>query len=260
MARSTYYYNRKRLGQSDGYDTIRNCIRTIYDKHHGRYGYRRITAQLNNDGININHKTVQKLMGQMSLKAQRKRQHYHSYKGNVGKVAPNIINRDFNTSGPNQKWTTDVTQMRIKDKWVYLSPILDMFNGEIISYTISSRPDLSMVMTMLNKAFQSRDIHGNLIIHSDQGWHYRHKSYKGFLKKKKAIQSMSRKGNCLDNAVIENFWGILKTEWFYLNKFDSIESFLEQLESYIHYFNYERDSSVLCYRTPIEVRYTNMIA
>ena len=254
MARSTYYYNRKRLGQSDGYDTIRDCIRTIYDKHHGRYGYRRITAQLNNDGININHKTVQKLMGQMSLKAQRKRQHYHSYKGDVGKVAPNIINRDFNTSGPNQKWTTDVTQMRIKDKWVYLSPILDMFNGEIISYTISSRPDLSMVMTMLNKAFQSRDIHGNLIIHSDQGWHYQHRSYQKALENRHITQSMSRKGNCLDNAMMENFFGLMKNELLYLQEWDSIDQFKKALRSYIRYYNNDRIKLRLKGKSPVQYR------
>ena len=135
-----------------------------------------------------------------------------------------------------------------------------MHSKEIIAYSVSFIPNMKLIMSMIKMAFRKMRNPKGVIIHSDQGWHYRHKSYKGFLKKKKAIQSMSRKGNCLDNAVIENFWGILKTEWFYLNKFDSIESFLEQLESYIHYFNYERDSSVLCYRTPIEVRYTNMIA
>ena len=169
MARSTFYYNAKRLGQPDGYDAIRKRIRVIFNRHRSRYGYRRITDQLHNEGIDINHKTVQKLMGQMGLKAKRKRQHYHSYKGEIGKTAPNVLNRDFKATAPNQKWTTDVTQVKIKDKWVYLSPVLDMFNGEIVSYVISDHPDLKMVMTMLDKAFRKRNISGNLIFHSDQG-------------------------------------------------------------------------------------------
>ena len=129
MARSTYYYHTKRQGLTDGYDAVRERIRAIYDKHYGRYGYRRITVQLRNEGTDINHKTVQKLMSQMGLKAKRKRQHYRSYRGELGKIAPNVINRDFHADKPNQKWTTDVTQVKIKDKWVYLSPVLDMFNG-----------------------------------------------------------------------------------------------------------------------------------
>lgn len=172
MARSTFYYHTKRMGRSDGYDSIRERIRSVYEEHHGRYGYRRITAQLHNEGLDINHKTVQKLMGQMSLKAKRKTQHYRSYKGEIGRVAPNVLNRDFRASAPNRKWATDVTQVKIKDRWIYLSPILDMFNGEIVSYTISDSPCLQMVMAMLDKAFKKRDIHGDLILHSDQGWHY----------------------------------------------------------------------------------------
>ena len=177
MARSTFYYHAKRMGQPDGYDTVRKRIVEIYEANCGRYGYRRVTAQLHNEGLDINHKTVQKLMGQMSLKAKRKPQRYRSYKGEIGRVAPNVLNRDFRASAPNRKWATDVTQVKIKDRWIYLSPILDMFNGEIVSYTISDSPNLRMVMGMLDKAFKKRDIHGNLILHSDQGWHYQHKMY-----------------------------------------------------------------------------------
>jgi transposase InsO family protein len=193
-------------------------------------------------------------MGQMSLKAKRKRQHYHSYRGDIGKVAPNIIDRDFNALGPNQKWTTDVTQMRIKDKWVYLSPILDMFNGEIVSYTISSSPDLRMVMTMLDKAFQNRDIQGNLILHSDQGWHYQHKSYQKALENRHITQSMSRKGNCLDNAMMENFFGLMKNELLYLQEWDSIDQFKKALRSYIRYYNNDRIKLRLKGKSPVQYR------
>ncbi|MBQ6574398.1 MAG: IS3 family transposase, partial [Bacteroidales bacterium] len=195
MARSTYYYHTKRLSEPDGYDAARAAIHKIYDHHKGRYGYRRITIQLCNDGIHLNHKTVQKLMVQMGLYGKRKKAKYKSYKGEVGKIAPNVIDRYFIATAPNQKWTTDVTEVKIKDKKMYLSPILDMFNGEIISYTISYHPDLKMAMSMLNKAFKKTYIPKGLILHSDQGWHYQHLKYQKALKGRSIIQSMSRKGN-----------------------------------------------------------------
>ena len=254
MARSTFYYHTKRLGQLDGYDTIRERIRKIYHKHHGRYGYRRITDQLHADGIDINHKTVQKLMGQMGLKAKRKRQHYRSYKGELGKIAANVINRDFHADAPDQKWTTDVTQVKIKDCKIYLSPVLDMFNGEIISYVISDSPDLKMVMTMLDKAFKKRDIHGDLIFHSDQGWHYQHKRYQKALEDRHITQSMSRKGNCLDNAMMENFFGLMKNELLYLQEWDSIDQFKKALREYIRYYNNDRIKLRLKGKSPVQYR------
>ena len=254
MARSTFYYHTKRLGQPDGYDAIRERIRKIYHKHHGRYGYRRITEQLHTDGIDINHKTVQKLMGQMGLKAKRRKQHYRSYKGELGKIAPNVINRDFHADAPDQKWTTDVTQVKIRDRKVYLSPVLDMFNGEIISYVISDSPDLKMVMTMLEKAFRKRDIHSNLIFHSDQGWHYQHKRYQKALEDRNITQSMSRKGNCLDNAIMENFFGLMKNELLYLKEWDSIDQFKTALREYIRYYNNDRIKLRLKGKSPVQYR------
>jgi len=254
MARSTFYYHTKRMGQPDGYDTVRKRIRSVYEEHHGRYGYRRITAQLCNEGVVINHKTVQKLMGQMSLKAKVKRQHYRSYKGELGKVAPNVINRNFLASAPDQKWTTDVTQVKIKERKMYLSPILDMFNGEIVSYTISDSPDLKMVMGMLDKAFKKRDIQGNLIFHSDQGWHYQHKKYQKALEDRNITQSMSRKGNCLDNAMMENFFGLMKNELLYLQDWNSVEQFKDALRKYIQYYNNDRIKLRLNGKSPVQYR------
>ena len=254
MARSTFYYHTKRMGRPDGYDAVRKRIRSVYEKHRGRYGYRRITAQLRNEGVDINHKTVQKLMGQMSLKAKGKRQHYRSYKGEIGRVAPNVLNRDFRASAPNQKWATDVTQVKIKDRWIYLSPILDMFNGEIVSYTISDSPGLKMVMGMLDKAFKKRDIHGNLILHSDQGWHYQHKMYQKALEDRNITQSMSRKGNCLDNAMMENFFGLMKNELLYLHDWNSVDQFKEALIKYIQYYNNDRIKLRLNGKSPVQYR------
>ena len=190
----------------------------------------------------------------MSLKAKRKKQHYRSYKGELGKVAPNVINRDFKASAPDQKWTTDVTQVKIKDKKIYLLPILDMFNGEIVSYTISDSPDLEMVITMLDKAFKKRDIQEKLIFHSDQGWHYQHKRYQKALEDRHIIQSMSRKGNCLDNAIMENFFGIMKEELLYLQEWDSIDRFKIELRKYIRYYNNDRIKLRLNGKSPAHYR------
>lgn len=254
MARSTFYYHTKRMGRPDGYDSARERIRSVYEEHHGRYGYRRITAQLHNEGLDINHKTVQKLMGQMSLKAKRKTQHYRSYIGEIGRVAPNVLNRDFRASAPNRKWATDVTQVKIKDRWIYLSPILDMFNGEIVSYTISDSPCLQMVMAMLDKAFKKRDIHGNLTLHSDQGWHYQHRMYQKALENRNITQSMSRKGNCLDNAMMENFFGLMKNELLYLHDWNSVDEFKHALMDYIHYYNNDRIKLRLKGKSPVQYR------
>lgn len=254
MARSVFYYHIRRLNETDGYDDVRRSIMEIYDQNHGRYGYRRITAQLRNEGIEINHKLVQRLMLQIHLKAKRRRQHYHSYKGEIGKIASNVLDRDFFASRPNRKWTTDVTQVNIHDRKLYLSPILDMFNGEIISYTISSSPDLKMVVTMLNKAFKKHNGLEGLIFHSDQGWHYQHSKYQQMLKDKGIIQSMSRKGNCLDNAMMENFFGLMKSELLYLQDWNSVEEFEKALRAYINYYNNDRIKLRLKGKSPVQYR------
>ena len=260
MARSTFYYHTKRLGQPDGYDAIRERIFKIYHKHHGRYGYRRVTDQLHAEGIDINHKTVQKLMAQMDLKAKRKKQHYRSYKGELGKIAPNVINRNFHADAPNQKWTTDVTQVKIKDRKMYLSPVLDMFNGEIVSYVISDSPDLKMVMSMLDRAFKKRDIQGNLIFHSDQGWAYQMGTYVERLKCEKIFQSMSRKGTCLDNSVMENFFGLLKQEIYYGHTYHSFEELEQAIRRYIAYYNNRRIKERLGWLSPVEYRLRHAVA
>ena len=254
MAKSTFYHNKKRLGQSDGYDASRQRIRDIYVNHKGWYGYRRVTAQLRNEGILLNHKTVQKLMREMGLKARRRKQHYHSYKGEVGKVAPNILRRDFVALQPNQKWTTDVTQVNIHDRKIYLSPILDMFNGEIVSYTISHSPDLKMVIGMLRKAFRKVKDTKGMIMHSDQGWQYQHTTYQQMLRSHGVIQSMSRKGNCLDNSIMENFFGLMKTELLYLRDWSSIDEFEKELRDYIDYYNNDRIKLRLNGKSPVQYR------
>jgi putative transposase len=238
MARTTYYYNIR--PREDKYAQIRKDIIRIFNKNKGRYGYRRVYQQLRAEGIDINHKTVAKLMVEMGLYARKPKLHYHSYKGEVGKIAPNVLQRDFATDAPNRKWTTDVSQVDIRGKKCYISPILDMWNGEIISYVISDRPDLKMVVDMLQKAFRKHPQTNGLIMHSDQGWQYQHTRYQYLLREHGITQSMSRKGNCLDNSVMENFFGLMKNELLYNNRWESIEDFKAALIEYIRYYNNER--------------------
>lgn len=193
-------------------------------------------------------------MQQMNLKSKVRRVKYRSYRGQVGKTAPNILNREFETSLPNQKWATDVTEFKVADRKAYLSPIIDMFNGEIISYTISDRPDLKMVMDMIYSAKRKIKNTDGVMLHSDQGWHYQHMHYQQTLKKYGIRQSMSRKGNCLDNAVMENFFGIMKSELLYLHQFSDMEVFKRELRKYINYYNYDRIKLKLNGKSPVQYR------
>ena len=222
--------------------------------HSMRYGYRRVYQQLRNEGYTINHKTVQRLMQEMNLKSKVRKVRYLSYRGEVGKTAPNILNRNFKAVRPNQKWATDVTEFKVADRKAYLSPIMDMFNGEIVAYTISDRPDLKMVMDMMSTAKRKVKSTNGVILHSDQGWHYQHMKYQQRLKRYGIIQSMSRKGNCLDNAVMENFFGIMKSELLYLQQFSDMEVFKCELRKYINYYNNERIKLKLNGKSPVQYR------
>ena len=242
------------MKQPDKYAELKDMIQQIFSENKGRYGYRRITMELHNRGYHINHKTVQKLMKQCGLKCEIPKRKYRSYKGEVGKIAPNIIARNFKADKPNQKWTTDVTKFAVKDQKVYLSPILDMYNGEIISYNLSLHPTFYQTMDMIDKAFAKIPDNTGLILHSDQGWQYQMKRYQHRLKEKGVIQSMSRKGNCLDNSVMENFFGLLKTEMFYKHNFDSAEHLIDEIEKYIDYYNNKRIKGKLKGLSPVQYR------
>ena len=240
LPRSTFYYHLKRMDKEDKYKAEKAETASIYHENKGRYGYRRMTIVLHDRGFTLNHKTVQRLMKQLGLVCHVRVKKYRSYKGEVGKIAPNLLNRDFHAEKPNQKWVTDVTEFSLFGQKLYLSPVLDLHNGYLVSYTISDRPVLSMVTTMLTTAFKTIPDGTGLILHSDQGWQYQHKEYQQMLKRKGIRQSMSRKGNCLDNAVMENFFGLLKSELLYLQKFDSMEHFKLELTAYLDYYNNHR--------------------
>lgn len=240
LPRATYYYYAKRRTQPDKYSEIKEQITEICTENKGRFGYRRITAVLHNRRYHINHKTVQRLMKELGIICRVRMKKYHSYKGEVGKIAPNLLERNFEAEKPNQKWATDITEFSLFGQKLYLSPILDLCSRDIISYTISERPALSLVTEMLDKAFEIIPKGTKLILHSDQGWQYQHKKYQKMLIDKDIQQSMSRKGNCLDNAVMENFFGLLKSELLYLQEFDSIEHFKAELIDYLDYYNNRR--------------------
>ena len=259
MPRSVYYYRVNAGFKPDPYLDTKMQIKTIFHTHKGRYGYRRVKTALGSQSCYLNHKTVQKLMTQLGIKSTVRPKRYQSYKGAIGKVAPNLLERNFRASRPHQKWVTDVTEFNIKGEKVYLSPILDLFNGEIISYEIADRPQISSVMQMLQKAFKQLKPKDKPILHSDQGWQYQMGFYQAALKEQGLTQSMSRKGNCLDNAVMENWFGIMKSEFFYQEKFETIESFKEGLHEYIHYYNHDRIKQKLKGLSPVQYRTQSLV-
>ncbi len=238
----------------DKYAATKVQIKAIYDKNKGRYGYRRITATLRRQGNVINHKTVQRLMEELHLKSLVRLKKYRSYRGHVGKVAPNLIGRDFDAPRPNEKWVTDVTEFKVDGKKLYLSPVMDLFNGEILAYATSRRPLFNMVGTMLSRAFARLGPDDRPMLHSDQGCQYQMDKYRQRLDEHAITQSMSRKGNCLDNAAMESFFATLKSEYFHLNEFGSLEDLEAGLRTYIRYYNQDRIRLKLNGLSPIEYR------
>ena len=255
LSRSTYYYELCRTDKvKERNAELSSEIFTIFNENRKRYGVRRVHHELLNRGFQVNHKRVQRIMNRLALFGKRPKEKYHSYKGDVGKVADNIINRDFSTEKPLQKWTTDVSQFNLPWGKCYISPILDMNTNEIISYNLSTSPNMEQIRDMLNKAFERFPSVQDLVMHSDQGWQYQMKSYQNLRKAKGITQSMSRKATCLDNAVAENFFGLLKTELFYLEKFDSIDQLEKAIIDYIDYYNNRRIKLKLNGLSPVQYR------
>lgn len=254
LARSTFYYQQKVLQAGDKYAELKQQIQAIYHDHKGRYGYRRVTATIRNMGTIVNHKAVQRLMEQLQLRSLVRPKKYRSYKGEVGHIAPNLLERAFEAQHANQKWVTDVTEFAVAGEKLYLSPVMDLYNGEIIAYQTSRRPAYALVGSMLKKALKRLNEGDKPMLHSDQGWQYRMSDYQRVLKKNGITQSMSRKGNCLDNAAMESFFGTLKSELFYLNNFSSIKQLQASLARYIHYYNHERIKLKLEGLSPVQYR------
>ncbi|MEB6030287.1 IS3 family transposase [Klebsiella quasipneumoniae] len=254
IPRSTFYYHLKALRSPGKYDEINRRISEIYDENQGRYGYRRVTLAFRREGGLINHKVVQRLMNALDLKAAIKVKRYTSWRGERGCAADNLLQRNFKASRPNEKWVTDVTEFAVNGRKLYLSPIIDLFNNEVISYSISERPTMPMIDDMLIKAFARMDASSRPVLHSDQGWQYRHRWYQYQLREFGVLQSMSRKGNCLDNACAECFFGTLKSECFYTRKFNDVDELKVVLEDYIRYYNTRRISLKFNGLSPVEYR------
>ena len=258
VAKSTYFYHLSKINKVDEFEEeIKNQIISIFNENKGRYGYRRITLELKNRRYNINHKKVQRLMKELGLKSiQRPKRKYNSYKGTIGKIADNLLKRNFKADKPNQKWATDITEFKVNNDKLYLSPIIDLFNGEVVSYNLSKHPVFQQVIDMINKAFVKIPNNTNLVLHSDQGWQYQMKQYQQMLKNKGIRQSMSRKGNCLGNSCAENFWGTLKSELYYIkeNEYTSIEELEKEIIEYIDYYNNRRIESKLKGMSPVQYR------
>jgi len=263
---STYYYWKDRFGRADPNKDVKDKIVEIRKKHKD-YGYRRIHPELKKKGVNIGIEKVRKIIAEMGLqiKTYSKRSgRYNSYKGKVGHVAPNRINRRFMTSIPHQKITTDTTEFayyekdtsgNLQKKKLYLDPFLDMYNSEIISFKITKQPNGETIMAGLEEAIEkTKDCQYRRTFHSDQGWAYQMKAYAKKLKNNKIFHSMSRKGNCLDNSPMENFFSILKQEMYYGNMFYSYEALEKEITKHIHYYNFERSKEKLGYISPVEYR------
>ncbi|XMB68059.1 IS3 family transposase [Mycoplasmatota bacterium zrk1] len=259
LAKSTYYDGVKRFDRVDNDKFLKDKIIAVYNENLGRYGYRRLTIALNKDIDvietygNINHKRVQRLMKVLGLRAKIRVKKYRSYKGKEGVIAPNILDRDFNSHKPEEKMVTDVTEFRVCNKKIYLSPLIDLNTSEVVSYSVSTSPSVSFVMEMMEKGLTKKQ-YDNLTIHTDQGFQYQNNRYQNFLGYKGIKQSMSRKGNCFDNAKAENFFSQLKAEFFHINQFKSIEEFKLGLDKYINYYNNKRIVTKLK-MAPVEYKY-----
>ncbi|MEL0345435.1 IS3 family transposase [Streptococcus pneumoniae] len=258
LARSTYYYQLKQLDGVDKDKELKTEIQAIFTEHKGNYGYRRVTLELRNRGFTVNHKKVQRLMKILGLKARiRRKRKYSSYQGEIGKKAEDLIQRQFESSRPMEKCYTDVTEFAIPNSTqkLYLSPVLDGFNSEIIAYNLSTSPNLEQVKAMLNQAFTEKH-YEHTILHSDQGWQYQHDSYHRFLESKGIQASMSRKGNSPDNGMMESFFGILKSEMFYgyEKSFQSLKQLEQAIIDYIDYYNNKRIKVKLKGLSPVQYR------
>jgi putative transposase len=256
LARSTFYYQQGVVQALDKHCELKKKISQIFERHKGRYGYRRITATLQHQGLVINHKTVRKLMTNMKLKSLVRPKRYRAFQGNIGAAAPNLLQRDFTAQRPREKLATDSTEFNVEGQKLHLSPVMDLYNREIVAYEITQHSNSKMVEGMLTKTLSKLKLKRNErpLLHSDQGWHYRTPTYVQTLRRNGVVQSMSRKANCLDNAAMESFFATLKCEMFYPNKFKTVVELKEALHKYIRYYNVDRIKMGLKGLSPIAFR------
>lgn len=255
LARSTFYYHHRKPEEPDPRADLKTAIAEAFTAAHGRYGHRRIHTVVTRQGFVVAKKTVLAMMRDLVLICRvRRRRRYDSHPGEAGQIADNVLDRDFTATGPDQKWVTDVTEFRIADRKVYLSPVLDLFDRSVVAYSWSTTPNLELTNTSLAAAIATLTSGQQPLVHSDQGFQYRHRSWRALLANAEARQSMSRKGNCYDNAVMENFFGHLKSEMFHHHRFDTVQDFTTALDTYITWYNTERISTTLKGLSPVQYR------
>lgn len=255
LARSTFFYHQARQHRPDPQATLKTAIRETFDQAHGRYGHRRVHACLVKAGWRVAKKTVLKLMRDLGLVCPvRRRKRFTTYRGESGQTAPNLLNRDFTATVPNQKWVTDVTEFAVGHGKVYFSPIMDLFDRQIMAYTVGVSPTLDLTNGALRDALALLADGQAPMVHADQGFQYQHASWHALLAEAGATPSMSRKGTCLDNAMMENFFGHLKEELFHHATFVEPEAFVAALHAYIAWYNTDRISTTLKSLSPVQYR------
>lgn len=257
ISKSSYYYQETALSKPDKYKELRAKIKEIFDSVHSCYGYRRIHIMIKRLGIVISEKVIRRIMREEGLKVINvKRKKYNSYMGEISPAVDNIIKRDFHSDEPNQKWLTDITEFHIPAGKVYLSPIIDCFDGMAVTWTIGTSPNAEMVNTMLDEAASFLGENEHPIVHSDRGGHYRWPGWIERMTKYGLTRSMSKKGCSPDNSACEGFFGRLKNEMFYGRTWNdvSIEQFINLLDNYIHWYNEERIKVSLGGLSPVEYR------
>jgi putative transposase len=255
LPRSTFYDHRRRLRRPDPNADIKESIRGAFDAAKSTYGHRRIRAILLRQGWTVSKKTVLKLMRQLGLHCPvRRRKRYNSFRGEVGEAAENLLNRQFATESRHTKWVTDVTEFTVGGTKVYLSPVLDLHDNRVISTTAGPSPSVKMVTDGLRTAIDTLDHGEKPLVHSDQGFQYRHPLWRDAPRLAGLTQSMSRKGTCLDNAVMEGFFSHLKEEWFRIQKPETLEEFHTGLTDYLSWWNTTRIQERLGYLSPDEYR------
>ncbi|WP_330270099.1 IS3 family transposase [Lentzea sp. NBC_00516] len=257
LARSTFFYHQARLTRPDPQAELKTAITEAFESAHGRYGHRRVHIVLARQGRRVTKKTVLKLMNVLGLVCKvRRPRRYRSWLGHTGTVADNVLGREFSASAPDTKWVTDVTEFRIGVDKLYLSPVIDLFDRSVIAYTYGPSPTLELTNSALRKAIATLPTEAGArpLMHSDQGFQYQHASWRTLLTDAGLTQSMSRRGNCLDNSLAENFFGHLKEELFHHNKFDTIAEFTAALHDYIGWYNTTRISTTLKGLSPVQYR------
>ncbi|WP_408929405.1 IS3 family transposase [Corynebacterium marquesiae] len=255
MPRATFFYHQKRLSEPDKHAAIKDAIRESFEVNKHRYGYRRVLLDLRNKGWVVNHKLVYKLMRQMGLRAKiRQRKPYISYAGTKSRIADNKLDRKFTPDTPNTVFVSDVTEFRVAGRKVYLSPVMDLFDRSIVAYTVATSPTAAFTAESLTKAIAACAPKPGWMMHTDQGFQYQHSSWRNLISDNGGVQSMSRKANCYDNAVMENFFGHLKTEMYHGEVFDTVKDFNQAIEDYIQWYNTERIQQRLKGLTPMHYR------